>query len=625
MSTPLVLRVHHEPDAGWHVSLGEVGARVEVGRLPPAQAAAVVAGVADCLSLEDRTVLLVAGDDVAVTQVEEQAGRHLAQVLESSPAVARVLARALGAAEARGGLLPVLVDAAAPELRDLPWECLASDPEGPPLEGGAGAVVARMGQGGGLGRGGKLRPVLWCADDQDAVVCALVDEVRLACERAGLEPAVRPEQAAPAAGEAGLVFLIGHGEAVDSRLRVLGPEGGIAPGTLAHSLRPWLEGAPLVVLLICEGGLRHPQAPDGLVDRLLLAGAAAVVASEVRLAAPAAASLVGELVPVLAEGGSVAEAVAAARRAVRGLALPYPDARWWRLGLTVGHARALDWRAAAELLPPGWRPGPTARPVLARALALACAHRHGWLGMEHLALALAELPPPDKVHRFVLNRWLPALPSLMSQVESAPRPKPVQTPRLLRLRARLPDGFEAEELAAALADSLPAGAQARLGLTVSDDGGDLTMEEFDLRMLALHALQDDDGIVTPDPSAPPPMGPWGGFEVVGGPEDGRVLVLRPGELLGRAHHPPQADHLLFQGEGGVDPWLSRRHLRVEEGGAITLLRRGWMLAGQQTLERPEGRQQIEAGDVVALTRVTWLVALSAFEVEARQGADAEQG
>jgi hypothetical protein len=101
------------------------------------------------------------------------------------------------------------------------------------------------------------------------------------------------------------------------------------------------------------------------------------------------------------------------------------------------------------------------------------------------------------------------------------------------------------------------------------------------------------------------------LEVLGGPEDGRVLRLEVGDELGRASGDAAVKHTLYGDTALTDRHLSRRQLRWLGEGRLELISRA------KALHRPGGIEplsggtvQLRAGDVLALTRVTWLRGLS---------------
>ncbi|MEQ1571948.1 MAG: hypothetical protein ABMA64_40345, partial [Myxococcota bacterium] len=98
----------------------------------------------------------------------------------------------------------------------------------------------------------------------------------------------------------------------------------------------------------------------------------------------------------------------------------------------------------------------------------------------------------------------------------------------------------------------------------------------------------------------PSGGPAAALEVVLGPEDGRVLRLRPGEVVGRATG-GRADVPLYV-EGATDPRLSRTHLRWLGDGQLELLSAA-RIGGRQV----GGRISLQVGDRLALTRATVVV------------------
>lgn len=619
----LIIQVLLEPDGGWRVGAGLAGSRPSWGRLDPDQVRDLLEQVEASLRADDMSPLLLAGDDAAVAAGEERAGRLLAAVLASSPGVARAVSEQRGAARATGRPLVIVLDAHDETIRALPWECLAIDVDEGPLESGGGGLVVRLGAGLGPPPSGALQPVLWTTDAEDPVVRELAADVEMACRSAGLPAPVRPGPDAAERRGPGLVFLVGHGESVDQHLRLLGQDGALAPGTVAHALQPWLAGAALVVLLVCEGGLRSMRARSGLVDSILAAGAPAVLASDARLAAQAGTMLVRELVPALARGDSLALAVTAGRRAVRGLAWPFPDSRWWRLGLTIGHAEAVGWAGPRHRLPHGWSPGPEAGRLLTAAMEHAARRRQRWLGVEHLVLALRDGPSPVRRElRLAARHWSAMLADYLDQFELVGNVPMRLSPRLVRVRDALPAGFQVDDLVEAVLQALPPALLRRLGLPLGRDDGSTYRFDFDPSDTSLPSVPlGDDLLATEDErdrtddGTGEPGGegdPCCGLEVLGGPEDGRRIVPAPGEELGRSTSSAQADHALYLDAGGIDPFLSRRHLRFLGPSRVELLRPGYRLVSQPGL-RPRGEIELRVGEILGLTPLTWLVALGPSE------------
>ncbi len=592
----LLLQILPEAGGAWLLTLARLGAQAAVGRWEAERVAALLQQVQAELGPEAWPVLGVEGEDAELTEAEDRVGRLLGEALSASPALGRALAQAQGAAEASGQPLRLLVDAQDAAARGLPWECLALHQEAVPLERGGTGLLARISAGGRVPGPGRLRPAIWCADPQDPGVERLSAQVRRICAQAGLEP-----EAELAAGpDPLLLFLIGHGESVERGLHLLGAEGTVAPGTVAHSLLPALGRTVLAVLLICEGGHRPPGRPDGLVDRLLLAGAAAVLASEARLAEDTAVAFLDGLVPALLGGEPLLASVGAGRRAVAARAWPWPESRWWRLSLTVGQASTLDWRLPVAPPLPGWQGDAEVMALLQGALLQAQRRGHGWLGVEHLALAVEPLRLRDPRLRHLLRLHQAELALLCDRFVGAPAPAGTLSPRLSTVRERLPAGFGLDEFVAELLVTLPGTLAARLGLHEAPPADLFSLGGSD----DLAATREDPaGMVISDQ---PPVG----FEVLGGPEDGRRFSLNGGQFLGRASEGSRATVALYREAGGVDEFLSRAHLQAQSPGRYLLLRPADHLLGVERVERPSGPIELHGGQLLALTRATVLLALT---------------
>lgn len=603
MPLPYLVHVHAEREGGWRISAGLVGMPLATGHLGPEELAALRAEIAQALDPESGPVMLVAGLDAWQTRAEEQAGRALSRVLHASPELSKAFAHARGVAEGSRDSLAVVIDPRQAGAGDLPWELLAGSAELPPLEG-EGHMVVRL-EVGLVGSSAKasLRPVFWAPDLADPQVGHLLAAIGTACSTWNLAAPVAVEELAMAAHEEALLFVVVHGEAGEVELDLLLPDGGVSPGGMVGCLVPTIQRAALVVLLVCEGGYRPERPSDSLVCRVLSAGARACVASEVRLGVDAGEAFVDGLCRGLSEDKSLAQAVAQGRRAVRGLYLPFSESRWWRFALTVGGADVVQWRPRPGL-PAGWHPGPQAAELLDRALARAVKSDGGWLGIEHVALALdldsAELPA--SVRRLLVTSRAELrghLAGFKRKVDGAGPPRP--SPRLDRVVRQLPAGFGIGDLVEALLRELPRRFAEHLELSEGHPclPGETQTDNFTL-MLDRQALG----------------GAWDAFEQVGGPEDGRRFGIHAGEVVGRWANDDGVALPLYADSLAEDGRLSRRHLRGLGQGRVALLRKAHgalCAAGWELFEGAELR--LECGDLIGLTRATWLLAVRSASLE----------
>lgn len=591
-------------DSGWAVSLRERDTRGVRGTTP---AAAVDAVRAARGQLGGGAVVLLPGLDSRQTAAEEALGRALTSAITADPLLAREWARLLGVAEGRQEPITVAIDAEAYAIRSLPWELLAHDPLGAPLEA-AGGVVLRLAKGragGPLAARGPIQTLAWTPQPDDPAVSHIAAHIQGVCAQHALPPPlpVPVPVDAQAGGGPAVLHLVCHGETLSDQLRLLGSSE-LSSGTAVHMLSPLLPRAALVVLSVCEGGADLPRELDGLSERLLAAGARAVVSASGALSVDAAERFLEGLYDALAEGAVLSAAVAAGRRAVRGLAAPYPDSRWHRLRLLVGDLQAaeqpLRQAAAAGWTPPGWpRPAPDAAEQLACARRVAEAMGGGFVGVEHLALALVEQPPVAGLEavRYPLGLRLTEIRDGLAQFIPTPGRRDAAlrlSPRLVALGAHLPAGFSTVQLWQALL--------AHAGAVVQQLSGS--------DAVAAMAAGDVATVQTWDPSGARYSAVPEALEILGGPEDGRRLRPKDGQSIGRWAEPARSDLLLYAETLLTDPRLSRRHLVWDAAGQVTLVSPGRQLSQLGHTERkPRGAQHLSVGDQLWLSRATCLLAV----------------
>lgn len=235
--------------------------------------------------------------------------------------------------------------------------------------------------------------------------------------------------------------------------------------------------------------------------------------------------------------------------------------------------------------PARWpEPAPEASRLLQAMFSAVRRRRCGYVGVEQLVEALrgeealhpgvAPLLRHVGPHRAALRRsWEELVPA------GGCGPDWRGTPRLQELGERLLPDFGADELLDALKDACDA---------------------------LLIGLSEDEV----DPETLPTLTPAQGLEVVGGPEDGRQLVLDPGERLGRAMPGEPAEHVLYGESFLTDLRLSRVHLEWQSDGRVLLPRTATLLSrGERSFVGP-GRVELFAEDVLQLTRATRLRGLT---------------
>lgn len=517
---PLRLRIEVGDEGGWRLLLVHRDSRGKRGDLDAGAVAALRAGL-DRSSADAGPVLLVPGDDVEIAALELAAGRALAPVLSASPELNRELAFYQGQASSASPIL-LVISTETPALSAVPWELLCDHASGRHLEE-SGVTIARLAD----GRPRPARPlrttlrnIAW-APAGDEMSSVLLAKLRASCRAHELSPPERLADAPPLGPEeAAVLHLMLHGAVADDQIALLVDDERRGAGGITQQLRAWLGQVDLVVLSICESGAALTEELDGLVSQLIQAGAPAVVAPAGELSVAAAATFGAGLLGALAAGQPMPAAVTSGRRAVRALALPYPDARWHNLQLTVADLNRTEPLVRQGWRPAGWpRPGAEVGPLLIAAKAIAA--DSGFVGVEHLLLALGALtdasplgmlPRLIRSNRARIEKRL----ALLSPDPACP-PDDDGTPRLQSLGAALQPGFPIEALwQAMLAELGPVLAwhlSSRLRARPSSDADVTQRPESDIGL-------DTDGRVV-------------ALEVLGGPECGRRLRFEPGARIGR--------------------------------------------------------------------------------------------
>ncbi len=541
--------------------------------------------------------MLVPGEDAAFGVRERQGGRALAELLQG-PGMREIEARLglLGAAAAvRQAPLDLLLDLRGGDLWGLPWELLELLPEGEPL---GGCRVARIVEGAGLVAepGERLEVLVWSPTPADPDCARVLEALEGCLARA---PRLRRVDAAEAPGAGRIVHVVCHGGERGEPVLELGRDRHLDAATLGRVLEPVIRGAALVVLDVCgAAGAEEPAALPAW--RVVSAGASACLAPRAALDVEASIAMSEALYGALSDGAPLLTSVRAGRRAVAALGLPDPSARWWSLTLVTAEPAILDLaplRPRRLGLPELDRGDPEATALLERALALATPQ--GFLGLEHLALAMSranDLPPLVAV----------AQPHLLGIAARAAGYQPTGqggvplTPRLKAALDALPEGFDLVALLRMMASSRPSrlDAPGLVGL---------------LRELGpLSSTLSGEG----PPRARAPAGPslaGGGvrLEVIGGPEDGLARELGPlRPVLGRWDPlGAQPDvSVLFAGSGATDLSVSRRHLRWIGGAEVEALAATGLRRGPH-LEPILGIVALRRGDLLELGHVTRLEVL----------------
>lgn len=576
----LQLSLSEEPDGAWRLALSTRGRKPHQGRIPPETVAAAQARLGDLL----RPPSFVSERTLPKTERKEQdAGGALAELVERA-GLAQAWGRLLGDGEA----VCLAVDAEGLALRRLPWELMALHPGGASLEEETGGLVLRLEEGRSAQAWTTATSLVvrsWCPTPGDTVCAEVLAGVPNALPLLSSLPPEDP-------GTAEILVLVCHGRQVEEGLLLdLGQaEGGAGTVTgLVASMLPRLRGC---LLMVCEGGAPSAWQLEDLAARLLRAGAPVLVSAACPLNPMAAAACTEAFVEAAARGESLVGAMIHGRRAVRALLQPHPDSRPYSLQLRVADLSVLDQGPWVQRIwrPPGWpRVGSELAGLLARMSKTAQDRGHLWVGLEHLWMCQR---PSDG--GALSQRMLRALGPFDSKLErmlfagaepgGAAAQGLITTPRLRALGAALPDGAELDDVWRALAQ---------------DEGHGFNL--YASRPLPwLVRWETDASLPSEDRS-------WAAqrsgalarrLEVLWGPEDGRVIELEAGQILGRWHLSNLADVALYAETAAQDVHLSRQALR-------------WLGPGRATVRSARRWPQIEdtarIGDLTLLVGEVWLL------------------
>lgn len=396
---PLLLRVTVEADNQWRLLVGNLSERFHEARIDPDRLAAVRAALANWESLKPR-IVPIRGNDRPFRQAEEDLGRALIRILGSSQQLTQSFASEYGAARAQGQPLVVLVDAEDPEVRRIPWELLAGDEAGLPLEAAHAGIVARLLPGRGrpavLPENLGVNVAVWCPTPADPVCAEVLEALDLTLARSEAGPAYRidPHAGTTPPPEIGstVLHIVCHGQHDAEEVRLLVGQDSAGPPVAVARLAAWVATADVVVLDVCEAGATTQSLLDALPGRFIAAGARAVIAPTRRCGGRAAEAFTAGFYSSWARGGSLAMSAAAGRNEVAAMGLGVQDSRWYNHVLYVPDADAPS-RAGpppAFWRPEGWpRPRREAEQLLRVAKELSDRDGLGFVGVEHLALALA--------------------------------------------------------------------------------------------------------------------------------------------------------------------------------------------------------------------------------------------
>lgn len=542
-----------------------LGAQLVLGEEPP------VAGRLDPAALAATRFVHTSSTNDTWTSAEWQGAARVAALLDT-PGMAELRASLLAARAANGARpFPLAVDARTEPLRAVPWELLqALSPADHPL---AGLRVRRSFPTGPTApseRGLQVLVLVWAPETGDPRLAPLLADLTRALSglrRIGIRalPGDLSTLPPPPPGVPRVLHVLTLGGGVDGAVaRLCAAEG--AAANLAKT-------SQLVVLDAVDA----PEDRPSPAPRLLAAGAPLVVAPRRGLAADASRAFHRALYGALAAGRSVANATEEGRRALQALGLPLSGGRWWSPTLLVGPPEAAD-RALLRpaSLPKGWPVGSTDGEAVF-ASALEHARGQGYLGVEHVALALSEWEPASDVlgaARHALVMVAGTLPG----VEGADPPVP--SPRLEEAVTTLAPGYDPDALLRMLATI--GWVAERLGIAI---------------LARLHTGAGRRSL--PPASSRPPQGLGAlAFEVLAGPDDGRRFVFDlAGQFIGRwdADTPGDDSRRLFVGGRAIDRSVSRRHLVYLGGREVEVL--GFTrLERSGRVEEVKGRLEILPGD-----------------------------
>ena len=512
----------------------------------------------DLSLLQSPSAVLIPGLDHEVVEAEAAWGRAAARALFTNRAIAVGFARALG--ESSGGRHPPPIVLSLPDTeaeQDLPWELLYDSPSGESLEQTGQGVVVRLvpcaRRPAPPSSANYLRSLMWAPDASEPAVATLVDaaSVRMTAEAHVVHlPADLARLPRGRDGVADILHIVCHGERdLDTLTLLLSDDQSSSSGTTAALLQPLLDRCRLVLLDVCHGGMVSAGVLGGLGRRLVAAGAPAVITTGTTVGVDAAKVFADGCLTTLQGGVPLHAAVREGRRRVAALAVGHPEVRWHNHRLLVGHSRTAG---SIVVLPPAWRPEgfPRACPD-ADALwetIRGYADAIGFLGSEALLLGLLGASLPSRIaarvsyrlghQRAEVERRVAALRPYSKESQELP-----VSPRLQKIGTRLTSIHQSlVSLVGTLCDACESAD--RLA-AVSSLG--MSSHSTELRV-----------------------------EVMGGPEDGRMLSLGVGSTVGRwsPELPQRCSHTLYEAQPAFDPALSRSGVLEVVGPAQVRLLRG---------------------------------------------------
>lgn len=529
---------------------------------------------------------------------EEQAiADRLWEALRAADEPLRALVRALGVpmdAERRPRLL---LELQTPWLRDVPWELLAL--RGSAARPALGAVIARLEQSAGPAPavGARLRHLVYAPDAEDPDMAQLLGGLARAADSAGIPLSSWRPGTLPAADPPTLdvLHVALHGRTGEDGIYLrISRDEEIPVHSFVQALAEVARRVALVALWSCHGLSPEHPALETLAGRLLAVGARAVLASTGPISTRWPGLWLSPFQECLARQLPLSEAAWLARDALYTSQRADHRDRVHTLRLHLGDP---GWDPRLYWIPPGY---PSVSPALAdlltRAYELAIDRRSGFVGLEHLLLVAGQDPSASGplgallaapgTHLESTSRGLDVWKPRVGMASACANP--LATPRLLAWGPALAAGAGPQDLWALAAET-----QAHLTQRGEDPWE--TPGSFQDRSQPREA----DAAPLPALTLDPP----GRLEVVGGPEDGRVLEPLAGQVIGRHHDDPHyaPDLGLYARSPVEDRRLSRRHLQVLETGRVLLLRRGSaLIRSGRRLPLPEGRRALITGDLLLL-------------------------
>lgn len=506
-----------------------------------------------------RTMIQPSQSSLSIERSERELAGRLVALFEG-PGMAEIRTRIwMAKAQADHARIPlrILLDLRSDVLRLLPWELIeAADNKLLPKN----IQWLRVGNASSLNSSGpmlrrtQLEVMIHVADPNDKLL-----EGVASCLRAALQGMRGAKELRLGAG--------GLPPALPGSFRVLHIvcSTGIAQSLqLVNALIP-LRNLGLVVLDVC--GLETQEIEDSAGWRSTLEGSQACVYPHFPMPPDASMAFSRALYQGLLQGMDLPGMMEEGRRALRTLSSVHVAGRWWGPALSVAESAVLSAPPLRRMPLPGlW---PSASPEMEEILDQASdlANNYGFLGVEHLAAALVRVAKPGPL----LGMVQPALQIVAAMLVPTEGDGSMQiSPRLNTLSRSLPEGFGLEELLREIAlipwvgAMLGAGTVNHLrGLSnrnprVETEYSDEKTEQHRQHGLALEVLGGpDDGRILSLSNPEQILGRWDPTLRIGPP------TLLPGAHVGLVNNGREADLIsrLFIGGHVVERTVSRRHLQ----------------------------------------------------------------